>query len=105
LRLTKYAIGVVYSGVNIISKEEIAVKLELVETAHPQLAHEYNIYKSITGIGIPSIHWFGTEGNYNAMVLKCLGPSLKDLLNQNNCKFNLKTVLLLANQMVCWSSH
>lgn len=105
MRLTKSAIGVVYSGVNIISKEEIAIKLELVETVHPQLAHEYNIYKSIAGIGIPSICWFGTEGNYNVMVLERLGPFLEDLLNQNNWKFSLKTVLLLADQMVCWSSH
>lgn len=50
--------------------------------------------------GIPAIRWCGAEGDYNVMVMELLGPSLEDLFNFCSRKFTLKTVLLLADQMV-----
>jgi hypothetical protein len=46
------------------------------------------------------VHWFGVEGDYNVMVIDLLGPSLEDLFNYSKRKFQLKTVLMLADQMV-----
>lgn len=46
------------------------------------------------------MHWFGVEGDYNVMVIDLLGPSLEDLLNYCKRKFSLKTVLMLADQML-----
>src|SRR6202023_2845064 len=89
------------TGTNIISGEEIAIKLESTKAKHPQLEYEARVYKALAGgVGIPFVRWFGTECDYNAMVIDLLGPSLEDLFNFCNRKFSLKTVLLLADQLI-----
>lgn len=50
--------------------------------------------------GIPNLRWFGVEGDYNVLVIDLLGPSLEDLFNFCSRKLSLKTVLMLADQMV-----
>jgi len=52
------------------------------------------------GISIPRTHWFGTETGFEVMVIERLGPSLYDLFVQCHFWFSLKTVLLLACQLV-----
>ncbi|GAA5939791.1 hypothetical protein JCM1841_004766 [Sporobolomyces salmonicolor] len=91
----------IYLGVNIISGEEVAIKLESVKAKHPQLEYEAKVYKTLAGgVGVPFVRWFGVECDYNAMVLDLLGPSLEDLFNFCNRKFSLKTALLLADQLI-----
>jgi casein kinase 1, delta len=90
-----------HTGTNIASTEEVAIKLECVRTKHPQLHIESKIYRMMQGgVGIPLIKWCGAEGDYNVLVMDLLGPSLEDLFNFCSRKFSLKTVLLLADQMV-----
>jgi len=50
--------------------------------------------------GIPSIKWCGVDGEDNVLVMDLLGPSLEDLFVYCGRKFSLKTVLMLADQMV-----
>ncbi|CAD6564594.1 MAG: serine/threonine protein kinase [Cyphobasidiales sp. Tagirdzhanova-0007] len=93
--------GDIYLGVNIISGEEVAIKLESVKAKHPQLEYEAKVYKTLAGgVGVPFVRWYGIECDYNAMVIDLLGPSLEDLFNFCNRRFSLKTVLLLADQLV-----
>lgn len=49
---------------------------------------------------MPNLKWFGVEGEYNIMAIDLLGPSLEDLFNYCNRKLSLKTVLMLADQLV-----
>ncbi|XP_031097830.1 casein kinase 1-like protein 10 isoform X1 [Ipomoea triloba] len=93
--------GELYLGVNVQTGDEVAVKLEPVKTKHPQLHYESKLYMLLQGgTGIPHLKWFGVEGEYNAMVIDLLGPSLEDLFNYCNRKFTLKTVLMLADQLL-----
>jgi len=93
--------GVVYVGTNIYTEEHVAVKLEYQTAVNPKLASEYKIYKILAGgAGIPSVHWFGKAGKYNALVLDLLGPSLHDLFRFCGSKFTLKTVLMLADKLL-----
>merc|ERR1711881_434379 len=92
--------GDIYLGTNINTGEEVAIKLESMKARHPQLAYEYKVYRILSGgVGVPNVHWFGKEGDYNVMVMDILGPSLEDLFNFCSRKFTLKTVLMLADQL------
>jgi len=93
--------GSVYIGTHVQTGEEVAVKLESVKSKHPQLLYESKLYKILAGgVGIPKIYWYGVEGDYNVMVIDILGPSLEDFFNHCNRKLSLKSVLLLADQMI-----
>jgi hypothetical protein len=47
--------------------------------------------------GIPSVRWYGVEGDYNCMVMDLLGKDLESLFNICNRIFRLKTVLVKLN--------
>lgn len=93
--------GDIYLGTNLQTQGEVGIKLESIKTKHPQLLYESKLYKIFQGgTGVPNVRWFGVEGDYNIMVMDLLGPSLEDLFNFCNRKFSLKTVLMLADQLI-----
>jgi len=93
--------GDIYIGTNVQTNEEVAIKLESIKSKHPQLLYESKLYKILAGgVGVPNVHWYGVEGDYNVMVIDLLGPSLEDLFSFCNRKFSLKTALMLADQMI-----
>ncbi|XP_050218798.1 casein kinase 1-like protein 10 [Mercurialis annua] len=93
--------GELFLGINVQSGEEVAIKLESAKTKHPQLHYESKVYVLLQGgTGIPHLKWSGVEGEYNVMAIDLLGPSLEDLFNYCNRRFSLKTVLMLADQLI-----
>lgn len=75
----------------------------MTSSAGPRLSQQqhYRAFsRSVRAVGIPTVRWYGVEGDYNVMVIDLLGPSLEDLFNFCNRKFSLKTVLMLADQLV-----
>ena len=79
----------------------MAVKFERHGTRCPQLRHEYKVYRELANShGFCSVYHFGTQDNYNVMVMDLLGPSLEDLFTKCQRRFSLKTVLQLADQML-----
>jgi hypothetical protein len=99
--LTQIYPGEIYLARDILSGQDVAIKLEPVEGEHHTLEHKSNVYHKLgRGIGIPHIYWFGTETGFNAMVISRLGPSLEELFVRCNFQFSVNTVLRLASQLV-----
>ncbi|KAG5444316.1 Casein kinase I isoform alpha [Clonorchis sinensis] len=98
------AFGAIFLGVNVKTSEEVAVKLERVNARHPQLYFESRVYKVLQGTsGIPHIYYYGLDGvrdMYHALIMDLLGPSLEDLFSFCGRRFTMKTVLMLADQML-----
>ncbi|XP_036355129.1 casein kinase I-like [Octopus sinensis] len=93
--------GLIYLAINIISGDEVAVKLESISTAHPQLDMEYRMYKILgEELGIPGMRGFLIQKGYNIMVMDLLGPSIEELLNYCSRRLSLKSVLMLSEQFI-----
>ncbi|KAL4649272.1 hypothetical protein ACB092_01G003600 [Castanea dentata] len=93
--------GVIFHGTDVLTGEEVAIKHEHVETKHPQLMHESRVYKILQGgTGIPNVKWSGVDGNYNVLAMDLLGENLEELFKICGNKLSLKSVLMLADQMI-----
>ncbi|KAI6127079.1 kinase-like protein [Pisolithus sp. B1] len=95
--------GSVFLGVHTVAGKEVAIKLEpaLPHALTSPLKQESKVYKSLMGgPGVPWIMYSGKQGDYNVMVIDLLGPSLEDLFKRCNKHFSLRTVLLLADQLL-----
>lgn len=109
-KLGSGAFGEIFHGINVIeslsklkNNVEVAIKLEPITAKHPQLYFEAKLYQHLSEDtatiekGIPQVYYCSTEGDYNIMVMDLLGSSLEELFAQNQRKFSLKTVLMLAD--------
>ena len=98
--------GSVYLGTHTVAGKEVAIKLQPTVPRNSPIRQESKIYKTLSGSpGIPWIMWSGKHGDFDVMILDLLGPSLEDLFKMCNKHFSLKTVLLIADQLVSASPH
>ena len=98
--------GTVYLGTHTVAGKEVAIKLQPTVPRNSPIRQESKIYKTLSGSpGIPWIMWSGKHGDFDVMILDLLGPSLEDLFKMCNKHFSLKTVLLIADQLVSTSPH
>jgi serine/threonine protein kinase len=100
-RLGSGSFGEIFQAFHIETGEEVAVKLEPASSKYPQLEIEYRVYRLLQGsVGIPKVFYFGRETDYNVLIIELLGPSLETLFQNYRHRFSLKTVTMLAEQMI-----
>lgn len=93
--------GVIFEGTNLLNNTQVAIKFEPRKSDAPQLRDEYRTYKILVGCpGIPNVYYFGQEGLHNILVIDLLGPSLEDLFDHCGRRFSIKTVVMVAKQML-----
>ncbi|CAE7574270.1 hhp1 [Symbiodinium natans] len=67
---------------------------------HSSLSFEARVLKRLSAPGFPKVHSLGREGCYHLLAMELLGPSLEAVFNKCGRKFCLKTLLMMADQMV-----
>ncbi len=107
-KLGSGSFGEIYKAKNKKLNIDIAIKCESINNNHHQrLKYEAGVLKYLLGggyqkpLGIPMLYDFISMKNYNYMMMELLGLSLEDLFDLCQRKFSLKTILSLADQMLC----
>lgn len=92
--------GKIFEAEHIITNDRVAVKIEK-KDVKSILKHEANIYYKCKNVkGIPSIRMFGTESNYNYIVMDLLNLSLEQLRENNNGRISLIEILSISIQLI-----
>ncbi|KAG8343227.1 Protein tyrosine kinase Protein kinase domain [Trypanosoma vivax] len=104
-RIGNGAFGELYVGVDSRTNTKVAVKMEKRCVQHPQLSYENKVYRFLHNganevVGIPRVFYYLSEGNYNVLAMELCGPSPEDLFNYCGRRFSVKTVCMLAHQMI-----
>mmetsp|Transcript_55959 Transcript_55959/g.175314 ORF Transcript_55959/g.175314 Transcript_55959/m.175314 type:complete len:622 (+) Transcript_55959:157-2022(+) len=100
-KLGRGSFGTIYSVVDHESGEELAVKVEKRKMRHSMLEQEAKVIKLLEGAeGIPRLHYFAMENDNTVMVIELLGPSLEDLFCSRDRRFSVKTIAMIAEQVI-----
>ncbi len=96
--------GRVWNGIHLLTRVQVAIKEEMPpekDEFNCSLPYEATVYKLLRGHeGIPRIHWYGMHADAHIIVMDRLGPNLQHLRRMCRGQLSLKTVLMLAEQMV-----
>jgi serine/threonine protein kinase len=92
--------GKIYIAINIDTKEEYAVKLEKRENSRSLLETEAYLLHHIRAFGIPELTTYGSNSDWNILIMELLGQSLENLFQAQNKSFSIKTACMLGIQMI-----
>ena len=93
--------GTIYEGEDTENKEKVAFKIESKKGNGPQLNYESKLYMLFSGgVNVPRLKYYSEDKKNNIMVMELMGKSLEDLHIECKERMSLKTVLMLADQMI-----
>ena len=99
--LGKGAFGMIFKGINILTKEFVAIKAEDWKVKGEFLESEAYILYYLRNFGIPEIKSFGSYKKYKILVQNLLGDNLEYLfLNDEEQKLNFKDICMIAIQLI-----
>jgi len=103
-RLGAGCFGEVYRGVNLETRQEIAVKFEDIQARTQQLEQEAAIMsllrQPVQPQGFSECFYFGREGRYHCLAMELLGRSLEDCMQLCKWKFTPLTTAMIAEQLI-----
>lgn len=95
------AYGRIYVAAQMGSRRRVALKFATNEESKSSLENEHSIYSVISGNpGFANLVGFYQTSNGPMMAIDLLGNNIDKIFRHHNLKFTLKTVLMLADQMI-----
>lgn len=93
--------GDVFRAHNVLTNEEVAIKLSPENDTASLLRKEYDVLCRLQGFtGIPRTILFDSNSSYNAIILECLGPSLEEVFESCHRSFSKHTISMIGEQLV-----
>lgn len=99
-KLSEGSFGTIYKAENVRTSEFVAIKFESKQSNSKTLKNEAKIYQYLgKQNGFSQLKWFGSEENYNYLVIDLLGTTLSKII-QCHKRLSLKTTLILGMQIL-----
>ena len=98
--LSQGAFSEIYLGINIKTKEKVAIKVEQRNKVYKYLESESFYLFSLKGLGIPKVISYGHNKEYDILVMPLLGKSLHEIQMTKNFNFEFKDICLIAIQLI-----
>ena len=92
--------GTVFQGINVWTKEDVAIKIEERKKSRTTLEREAFILYYLKGPGLPDVISFGKTKKYNILIQTLLGRSLYEIYNNCDKKFSIKDVCMIGIQIL-----
>ena len=99
-KIAEGSFAMIYKAINIYTEEEYAVKLEKKDSSRNLLVKDAYVLHNHKGFCIPKVKSYGSNHDYNILVMELLGNSLEQLFQFQKRSFTLKTVCMLGIQMI-----